>query len=318
MKKSHIVEIFIFAILTGALIMVGAKVFKHSFDIGKTYQVAFHDIDSIVIGSPVRILGVDVGHVTKIKPDYDKINVDFIITNPDIELPQGTKATIEFFGIAGSRSIELSPPNENPEGSGIITREPIRIGDAFSIMEEFLKATMASISGLSEFAKNRTQADVAKDTDALLKTTNETDDKIVALTSEIEKGGAKIRESITGTTNGMTRVFNDISVFNLGENYNKAKFGIKATKRSLSKIYNNIKDLNQLVEYHFDNYNISYDEFKEIKLSEEMINQFDKTFEDISAYLQKVDENLSPDNIDQILNSTEEIKNKTAELEQNL
>ena len=58
-----------------------------------------------------------------------------LFTNDKIKLPQGTKATIEFFGIAGSRSIELTPLDKNSNEKGIVVRDPIRIGDAFAIME---------------------------------------------------------------------------------------------------------------------------------------------------------------------------------------
>ena len=80
--------------LLSILGFLGLKIFRNAFDIGTTYHVAFHDIDSIVIGSPVRILGVGIGHVTKIQTDYDKIFVDFVVTNDSVKLPQGTKATI--------------------------------------------------------------------------------------------------------------------------------------------------------------------------------------------------------------------------------
>ena len=188
MKKSFIAELFLFLLLLGILALLGANIFKHTFDIGTTYHVAFHDIDSIVVGSPVRILGVDIGHVTKIQTGYDKIYVDFVVTNENVKLPQGTKATIEFFGIAGSRSIELTPPDKNTEEKGIIVRDPIRIGDAFSIMEEFLRATMASIAGVYQFAKNRTQDNAVRDTANMLNATNQADDKIADITNIIQEG----------------------------------------------------------------------------------------------------------------------------------
>ena len=67
----------IFAILILTLAIFGVKLFKNTFDIGKTYTISFQDINGIEIGSPVRILGVDVGHVTKIKNDFDEDGTTF-------------------------------------------------------------------------------------------------------------------------------------------------------------------------------------------------------------------------------------------------
>lgn len=318
MKKSLIAELILFILLLAVLAFLGVKIFKHTFDIGQTYHVEFKDIDSIVVGSPVRILGVDIGHVTKIQSASDKIYIDFVVTNDKVKLPQGTKATIEFFGIAGSRSIELTPPAKNSKEKGLIVREPIRIGDAFGIMEEFLKATMVSIAGIYQFAKNRTQDDAANDTAAMLKATNEADDKIVDITSTIQKGGARVHKSFLGTTKGMERVYNEASVFNFNENVNRAKYGVRLTKRSLMKAHRSIKKLNKEMEVKIEKMNIQNDKLKSIKNNINSIKNIDESIEKFSTAIENFDKNMTQENLDKIYNAIENMKEQSSELEKSI
>lgn len=318
MKKSLIAEFILFVLLLSILGLLGTKILKHTFDIGKTYHVAFHDIDSIVVGSPVRILGVDIGHVTKIQTGYDKIYIDFVVTNDDVKLPQGTKATIEFFGIAGSRSIELSPPDKDSEEKEIVVREPIRIGDAFAIMEEFLRATMVSIAGVYQFAKNRTQGDAARDTEKMLKATNEADDKVENVTNVIQEGGAKLHKSFLGTTKGMTRVYDETRVFNFAENVNRAKYGVKTASRSLKKTYRGVKSLNQNMEYKIEELNAQYDKMKEMKEKVQSIEDIDEAFGHFSSSLEKLDKNMTQENLDKVYESFENIKEQSEKLEKSI
>ena len=318
MKKSLIIEIFLFLALLCVLGFLGTKILKHTFDIGKLYHVAFNDIDSIVIGSPVRILGVDIGHVTKIQTDSEKIYVDFVVTDDNVDLPQGTKATIEFFGIAGSRSIELTPPEKNSEEKGIVVSDPIRIGDAFSIMEEFLRATMVSIAGLYQFAKGRTQDDAARDTENMLKATNEADDKIVDVTSVIQKGGAKLHNGLFGTTKGMQRIYDETKVFNFAENVNRTKYGVKMTSRSLKKIHRNISDLNKKLEFKIEKMNIHYKKLGNIKENMKTVTEFDKPLENLTKALEKFNNDMTQENLDKVYDSFENIKEQTAELEKSI
>lgn len=318
MKKSLIAELILFVALLSILGLLGTKILKHTLDIGTTYHVAFHDIDSVVIGSPVRILGVDIGHVTKIQTGYDKIYIDFVVTNEKVKLPPGTHATIEFFGIAGSRSIELTPPKKGSTEQGIIVRDPIRIGDAFSIMEEFLRATMASIAGVYQFAKNRTQNDALRDTASMLNATNETDDKIAGITNVIQQGGANLHRSFLGTTKGMTRVYDETKVFNFGENVNRAKYGVRMAGRSLRKSHRTIKELNKNMEHDIEELNSQYQKMQNIKEKVQSIDEIDASFEKFSSALEKFDKNMTQENLDKVYDSFENIKEQSAKLEKRI
>ena len=111
------------------------------------YRIFLQDVDGLTVGSTVRMMGVEVGYVKRIKAVKDEVYVKFIITNPDVYLPQGTKATVEFSGMAGSRSLELYPPKENgyiDSATPVLeVLPPKRLHDALSLLNNMFKASRA-------------------------------------------------------------------------------------------------------------------------------------------------------------------------------
>ena len=119
------------------------------------YQIFLQDVDGLIVGSPVRMLGIEVGHVTKIKPTNEEVYVKFILTNPDVYIPQGTKATVEFSGMAGSKSLELYPPDKTTyidKSTPILTvTPPKRLHDAIGLLNEMFKKLGSIIYTTSSF-----------------------------------------------------------------------------------------------------------------------------------------------------------------------
>lgn len=95
------------------------------------YKIEFKDIDGISKGSPVRIMGVNVGYVRNLKAVGKEIDVEIIITKKNIKIPNGTIARVEFYGLGGSKSIELMPPDGSCD-VGILTSNTIRINDVIN------------------------------------------------------------------------------------------------------------------------------------------------------------------------------------------
>ena len=119
------------------------------------YQVFLPDVDGLIVGSPVKMMGVQVGHVVKIKPVKNEVYVNFIITNPDVHIPQGSEITVEFSGMAGSKSLELYPPKKNSyidKDSPLVTvNPPKRLHDALSLLDNMYKKIGTIIYSCSSF-----------------------------------------------------------------------------------------------------------------------------------------------------------------------
>ncbi len=85
-----------------------------------TYYIFFDDVSGLIKGSPVKLMGINIGHVQDVKIFDNKVFVSFIVTKENIKIPNKALANIEFYGLGGSTSLELAPDNQITEGEGLI------------------------------------------------------------------------------------------------------------------------------------------------------------------------------------------------------
>lgn len=128
MRNSILTEIFIWTVILAILFTGGIFAYSKIFVEPNVYTIEFKDIDGITKGSPVRFMGITVGHVRKLQNKHEHINVQIIITSKNMKIPNGTVARVEFWGLGGSKSIELMPPDGSCD-VGIITGDTIRLAD---------------------------------------------------------------------------------------------------------------------------------------------------------------------------------------------
>lgn len=128
MKKPILIELIIWTLIFCAIFCALIFTYSKLFVEPNVYTIAFKDIDGITKGSPVRFMGINVGHVRNLSPQEKHINVQIIVTKKDMKIPNGTVARVEFYGLGGSKSIELMPPDGSCD-VGILTGDTIRIND---------------------------------------------------------------------------------------------------------------------------------------------------------------------------------------------
>ena len=104
----------------------------------RAYRVFLQDVDGLIEGSSVRMMGVPVGYVKNISIVQDHVYVKFVLTDPDVVLPKGVIATVEFNGMAGSKSLELYRADEVSKASGnlIVIKKTNRLGAALSLFDD--------------------------------------------------------------------------------------------------------------------------------------------------------------------------------------
>ena len=121
------------------------------------YNIYLPDVDGLIVGSPVRMMGIEVGHITKIKPTNEEVFVKFIIPDKSIVIPQGTVATVEFSGMAGSKSLELYLPDKqtfiNKDVPILAVNPPKRLHDAMGLLNEMFDKINAIIYTSSSFGQ---------------------------------------------------------------------------------------------------------------------------------------------------------------------
>lgn len=120
-----------------------------------TYQIFISDAAGLIVGSPVKFLGVPVGYISKIKIVSNEVYMKIVITQKDFKLPKGAIATVEFNGMGGSKSLEIYPPTKESTLSGKIlaVENPRRLSDATSLLADMFGKINSITSRMSYFAR---------------------------------------------------------------------------------------------------------------------------------------------------------------------
>ena len=150
MRRPILIEIFVWSVILFVVFSIAIFTYSKIFVEPNVYTIQFKDIDGITKGSPVRLMGMNIGYVRYLKSEGKHINVQIIVTEKNMKIPNGTVARVEFYGLGGSKSIELMPPDGSCD-VGILTGDTIRINDvaqeAVSIVE-FVESLEKYIKGI--------------------------------------------------------------------------------------------------------------------------------------------------------------------------
>ncbi len=152
--------LFIFLVITAFAVFLFYK-HEESFEY---HRIKMPDVDGLIVGSPVNLMGIPVGYVTKTKiMNDDEVLVKFKLTNRDIKVPKGTVATVEFSGLGGSKSLELYPPSNNKTVTKellvnkyddyILVERPKRLRDCWTLLYQMYQKIVAIAYNLSAFGQ---------------------------------------------------------------------------------------------------------------------------------------------------------------------
>ncbi|MBR1460334.1 MCE family protein, partial [bacterium] len=131
---------FVIWLIIIALCVFGIRYHNHKKQSQyKSYQIFMQDVDGLIVGSPVRFLGIQIGHVTKIQIVSSDLYVKFIITQKDLTLPTGSIATVEGSGLGGSKSLEIYPPKDNNSDKIIQAKDSTRLSKVMSLFNTIFK-----------------------------------------------------------------------------------------------------------------------------------------------------------------------------------
>ncbi|MBQ2983583.1 MAG: MCE family protein [Candidatus Gastranaerophilales bacterium] len=179
MKKPILVEIIIWTIVLCAVFLIAIFSYSKMFIEPNIYNIEFKDIDGITKGSPVRFMGINIGYVRSLKSKDKHINVQILVTKKDMKIPNGTVAKVEFFGLGGSKSIELMPPDGTCD-VGILTSDTIRLID---VVDE-AKGMVEIVEIIEQYVKGLSKENMQKFLEAVI---DARDDKIQSVGKEIDK-----------------------------------------------------------------------------------------------------------------------------------
>ena len=184
MKKAVLIEILIWIIVLILAISAGSFGYYKLFVEPNVYTIQFKDIDGITKGSPVRLMGYNIGYVRNLKSKDKHINVQILVTKHDLKIPEGAMARVEFYGLGGSKSIELMPPDTSCE-VGILSSNTIRLND---VAHEAI-SLVGIIEMIEKYVKNINQKSVEK---ALVEMKKLNDNELKILNEEMTQMGLKL------------------------------------------------------------------------------------------------------------------------------
>lgn len=195
----HWIEFLIwFLILCIAVISIKYTNYKHNKELS-SYQIFLQDVDGLIVGSPVKYMGVQIGHIQKIKILTNDVYIKFVITQKDLKLPQGVIANVEFNGMGGSKSLELYPPTKESISSKklITVKDTTRLNDTVWRLNDMFDKIGAITVKLSSFAneagflsKSAEQIDIEKIQDNM----KNFDDKLEEYNKEKQDFKNKMKE----------------------------------------------------------------------------------------------------------------------------
>ena len=162
------------------------------------------DVDGLVVGSPVKFMGVQVGYVEKIKIVREDVYVKIVITDKGVTLPKGSVATVEFNGMGGSKSLEVYPPTEESLAINklIVVENPKRLNDALGLLSQMFDK-IGSITTRMSFFAEETGIENMNDSINLdeIQSNMNIFDKIMKEISEIKKKGVSENEQSKSQNN---------------------------------------------------------------------------------------------------------------------
>ncbi len=163
-----------------------------------TYQIFMPDVDGLVVGSPVKFMGVQVGFIEKIKIVREEVYVKFVITDKSVTLPKGSVATVEFNGMGGSKSLEVYAPTEESlaEKKLLVVQNPTRLNDALGLLSEMFDKIDSITTRASFFAKETGMDNMESGIKLYEMQTNmNVFDKIIKKVSDIKNEGVENEQS---------------------------------------------------------------------------------------------------------------------------
>ena len=161
---THSGELLIWLVIILIIVAVSTITYVSNTQKDNDYNIFMSDVDGLIVGSPVRMMGIEVGHVTKIKPTNGEVYIKFLITDKNLTLPQGTIATVEFSGMAGSKSLELYLPDSNTYIDNnvpmITVNPPKRLHDAAGLLNDMFDKFNSILSNSSSFGNQIQKMDL--------------------------------------------------------------------------------------------------------------------------------------------------------------
>lgn len=214
---------------------------------GSKVEAVFERVDGLRPGAPVKYIGVDVGRISKIYFEDQKVIV-VIHLQPNFEVPPMTKATISSAGVVGDKFLELQPlkPGETGRNDNRIKGEsPVSLDDFYASAFEVLTSIKEIVNSLNQFVGDPEVANSIKSTLARV-------DRIAASLERITVAGEpQIQELLINMNSASLKLVQASTTANRllsqFENDGKTTADILETLENIKRISVNLDKFSQII-----------------------------------------------------------------------
>lgn len=113
---AYFFEFLIWFIIIVFILVLSIFIYNFKIQQNTQYYVFMKDVDGLTIGSPVKFMGKQIGYINNLSATDSNVYVTFLVNNR-IKIPPNSSITVEFYGIAGSKSLEIMPSTTKPQDS---------------------------------------------------------------------------------------------------------------------------------------------------------------------------------------------------------
>jgi len=301
MRKLFILllEISIGILLFSLLLFLGIDKFREHIYRHPSYTVVFKDVDGLSVGSPVRLMGKQVGNVTKLELLESEIYVTFRITEENTIIPDESVASVQFTGLAGSRSLEIMPEKRkfSKNKKIIYSQEPIRINSILqvqtTIFENVLEFCRGWLAFLSKNSIDSTKKNLKNTSEYMQESNQSMDDTLKNIKksgSDLSKNTKEIKQFMDEQNKNLDSAYKSFNKLTKDQNLKNNMNNVQTTVENLSKSANNTNKKVSEVTTNLNNFNSNLKDFNQ-KISKVKNREIDYV-SDINNSIQKTTENM--------------------------
>jgi len=298
-----LLEIFIGISLFSLLLFLGIDKFRMHINMQPSYIVDFKDVDGLSVGSPVRLMGIQVGNVTKLELLDSEIYVTFRITEKNTVIPDGSIASIQFTGLAGSRSLEIMPSKKtiSKNKNIIYSEEPVRINSILQVQTTIFENVLEFCRGLFAFlSKNSidsTKKNLKNTSEYMQESNKSMDDTLKNIRksgSDIAKNNKEIKQFLNEQNRNIDSAYDSFNKLTKDQKLKNNMDTIQTTveklsastdtaNKKVSEVTNNLNNFNSNLKNF--NQKISKVKNREVEYVSEMNKSIQKTTDNMQGFI---------------------------------
>lgn len=121
---------------------------------GYKLRAVFADVNGLMPGANVLLMGVKVGRVTALYPQDRTVVVDLEITDRQTRILEGSHFKILNKGIIGEKNLEIFPPEDSSQPTAVLAADSTVYGETLPRLENAIEQANKAVIAFRELAES--------------------------------------------------------------------------------------------------------------------------------------------------------------------